>query len=89
MKGIVRFRSRQGQHVAIETEDGDYAVARVPGAELDINDQVFGDLINPGSGRLSRAPDGSVCIYLQACRLREAAAREQIESLAVYVDSCN
>ncbi len=89
MRGIVRFRSRQGQHVAIETEDGDFAVARVPGAELDVNDQVIGDLINPGGNVLRRAPDGCVNIYLQACRLREAAAKEQIESLGIYVDSCS
>lgn len=85
MRGVVRFRSAQGQHVAIETEDGDFAVVRVEGAELQVNDHVFGDLINPGRNVLRRPENGPIPIYLQACRLREDAAKEQIECPAEYI----
>lgn len=78
MKGVVTIRTRSGRHVAIQTEDGDYAIARVPGAELAINDHVSGDLINPGIKSLQGALRKPIQIYLEGCRIQEDAALEHM-----------
>jgi hypothetical protein len=75
------LRSHEGRHVAIQTEDGDYAVAHLVTAELRINDEVTGDLINPGRSVLRRRSAPPVPIFLEGCRLDEKSAKDWIESL--------
>jgi hypothetical protein len=81
MKGIVRVQSRQGLRVIIETEDGDYAVARTFTAELRVGDIVVGDLVNPGKKTLSRPSQPPVPIFLEGCRMRQQSAEEWIEGI--------
>jgi hypothetical protein len=81
MKGIVRIRSRQGHHVVIETEDGDYATVHAYTAELRVGDTVVGDLVNPGKKALGRPSHPPVSIFLEGCRMRQDSAKEWIEGI--------
>lgn len=84
MKGMVSSLSRSRQHAAIRTEDGDYAIVRVPGRELRVNDLVNGDLINPGVKNIScgAAP---ISVYVEECRIGEDVAAEKIALLGVLL----
>lgn len=81
MIGVVRLRTQSGQHVAIRTAEGDYAIVRVYGSGLFLNDLVRGDLINPGPKSLQRIFGERIEVYLEGCRLREDAARELMASI--------
>ena len=86
MKGVITKRSHSGQHVVIKTEDGDYAVARVPGALLQLNALVDGDFINPGPNQLHCGLAAPIKIYLEECRMQEDAAGELMTSFEGRLD---
>jgi hypothetical protein len=86
MKGIVRFRSRQGHHVVIETEDRDYAAVHAYSAELRVGDTVVGDLVNPGKKTLRRPSQPPVAIFLEGCRMRQELAKEWIAEIDSLCD---
>lgn len=82
MKGLIKTCTESKNHVAIQTEDGDFAIASVPNRELGPDDEVWGDFINPGPKMIRCARcDSPVTVYVEECRLSPDAALEYLASL--------
>jgi len=82
MKGLIKTCSQTRHHVAIQTEDGDFAIVSVPTRELEPDDEVWGDFINPGPKTIRCANRSSVvAVYVEGCRLSPDAALEYLASL--------
>jgi len=81
MKGVVVISVQSGEYVAIQTEDGDFAIARVMGAELELYDLVIGDLTSPGRTLLRRAATVPVEVFVVGCRMQEKAVRNYLTSV--------